>query len=306
MKQPDSQIQLPIGHEVPKGAKLLNITSGYEDLPEAIPCGLSTCHARHRKGFVVEFLGEDGQRGEGMLGHMCGAKHFGDVDWKRQMKEHRARERLVTLKIQIRTLIEDCEQLLPLIEPLASLADTIDKSRRTLQSDATDLYRICENACRQNNGLISCTGRDGKTMEIRLRSRGFWIRPELLPRIKRLLGDLRGFPDLARGATSVDRLNTLTKALGFPYDRARELVDESTECMQALSAERISEIVPFVNEITHRKALKMRGRVLISSDDHYPTALSDWSVVIDLGVYRQLTKPLAKIQMVVAARRQAA
>ncbi|HGK4675270.1 TPA: hypothetical protein ACJ2WV_004571 [Kluyvera georgiana] len=53
--------------------QLSDVFGYYEDLPEEIPCGKSSCRTGHNKGFLV--LTEDGQ--ETNLGHVCGTKVFG-------------------------------------------------------------------------------------------------------------------------------------------------------------------------------------------------------------------------------------
>lgn len=53
--------------------QLSDVFGYYEDLPEEIPCGKSSCRAGHKKGFLV--LTDDGQ--ETNLGHVCGTKAFG-------------------------------------------------------------------------------------------------------------------------------------------------------------------------------------------------------------------------------------
>lgn len=56
-----------------KDQQLSDVFGYYEDLPEEIPCGKSSCRTGHKKGFLV--LTEDGL--ETNLGHVCGTKVFG-------------------------------------------------------------------------------------------------------------------------------------------------------------------------------------------------------------------------------------
>lgn len=53
--------------------QLSDVFGYYDDLPEEIPCGKSSCRTGHKKGFLV--LTEDGL--ETNLGHVCGTKVFG-------------------------------------------------------------------------------------------------------------------------------------------------------------------------------------------------------------------------------------
>ena len=47
---------LPVGHRIPRDATLVSIVEAYKGLDEAIHCGLESCHAAHKKGFVVAYL----------------------------------------------------------------------------------------------------------------------------------------------------------------------------------------------------------------------------------------------------------
>jgi hypothetical protein len=49
------ETSLSIGHMVPRGAKLRSIKSGYENLLEAISCGLPICRAKNNKASSWSF-----------------------------------------------------------------------------------------------------------------------------------------------------------------------------------------------------------------------------------------------------------
>ncbi len=302
MKHPESAPSLPIGHHIPRGARLLSILSGYENLPDAIPCGLAHCHVKHNNGFVVNFMTLDEQPGQGMIGRICGSRHFGQVDWKRHMKEHLVRQNLANLKTQMEALIEDCEDLLPQLEPLLRIADVVDRSRRTLEANAKELYRICEHACRRYSGLISYN--DGKRTELRIRHRGFWTRQEVHPRLLRLMQDMSNFTGFARAAPSPQRLGDIISKLGLPYDCARQLAADLSESLDALKIENIAEILPLVNEMTAIQALRMNGSVLEVCNS--PSWNSRWVEVLNLEFFQRHVKRLAKVREAVSNRREAA
>ncbi|CTT03793.1 TPA: hypothetical protein ACP4WM_000216 [Escherichia coli] len=66
---------------VVKGRKLERII-GYYELPEKVKCGLSNCHTRHFKGYVVE----TDNSSETNIGHNCGTKYF-DVQFETMSSE---------------------------------------------------------------------------------------------------------------------------------------------------------------------------------------------------------------------------
>lgn len=55
---------------------------GYYELPEKVKCGLSNCHKRHFKGYVVE----TDDSSETNIGHDCGSKYF-DVQFETMSSE---------------------------------------------------------------------------------------------------------------------------------------------------------------------------------------------------------------------------
>jgi hypothetical protein len=305
MENPQGRFaSLPVGHEVPRGAELLRIREAYQGLTEAIPCGLPSCHVRHKKGSVVEFRAKDGSLGEGLMGHICGVGHFGEVSWQRHMKAHQDRVKISSLRAQCEGLLAECERLHPQMKRLTEAVRLVDQARASLQSKGSDLFRICLEATRKNDGLVRAQDWSGRTLAIRLRHRAFWTRPEhsTSTKLVNLLRNLRDFPLRVEQADSVSRLSGLISAIGSPSQQAREILSELENDIRALHEENLFEIIPLVNEITERKRLRAKRGVIEYTADYSPTVGSRWDTLLVTDPFPPLLQTVERVKAATAIR----
>ena len=87
----------------PKEVKILRIISDY-DMPEEGKCGLKTCHADHKLGYLVicKMLTGKGVHFETNIGHICGKNIFGH-----SFEEHRSAYKKDLNTLRYRDLIID-------------------------------------------------------------------------------------------------------------------------------------------------------------------------------------------------------
>ena len=87
----------------PKEVKLKNVIGSYRE-PELRVCGLSTCHRKHYKGFIVELESDDATNRNGNItniGANCGHTHLGaefDIQSRQIDRDWASQERRETIK----------------------------------------------------------------------------------------------------------------------------------------------------------------------------------------------------------------
>ncbi|WP_424139702.1 hypothetical protein [Roseomonas chloroacetimidivorans] len=253
---------------------------------------------------MVEFRAEDGTLGEGLMGHICGAGHFGEVSWQRHVKAHEDRVKVSSLKAQCESLIADCKRLHPQMKRLTDAVELVDRARASLQSKGSDLFRICLEATRRNDGLVQVQDWSGRTLAIRLRHRAFWTRPDHSTSMKlaNLLRNLRDFQMRVEQADSANRLSGLISAIGSPSQQAREILSEIENDIRALHEENLFEIIPLVNEITERKRLRVKKGVIEYTADYWPTAGSRWDTLLVTDTFPLLLQTVERMKAATAIR----
>ena len=241
-----------------------------------------------------------------MVGHICGRTHFGDADWRNRLKRHTDRQRLASVREQADGLLQECERLRPVLEPLIAVAEALDGARDALETQAGDLYQICNDASSRGDGLISHVNHAGKTVEVRLRHRKFWQRFPQAPHLRRLLSDLRNFPKMVEVTVEVTLMTELFRKLGHPSQRARDIIGELTDDVQALKMERFAEALPVINSILFSKALRIRQRMLEMRHRDLPPPYDSWNMILNFETYLPLARSLAEAQQAVSMRQEAA
>ena len=96
----------------PSASKLKDIIGSYR-FPDFVVCGLSRCHHKHFRGYVVSI--ENGQVTN--IGHQCGKTHFGvefekmSLAFDRDLREKEHRETLHAFKNRLDEYTAEVEQL---------------------------------------------------------------------------------------------------------------------------------------------------------------------------------------------------
>lgn len=143
LKSPDDLAQRPRYHPSldPKQSTLVEVLAAYY-FNEPYPCGLSSCHTPHQKGYLVVTSDDK----ETNIGGVCGKRIFGD-DFVIKANE---RDRQLALKHQTDTLqaaIENKEQF------LAKIADLHNRKKGTRWAQAL-LARVKDRISRQTSAKL--------------------------------------------------------------------------------------------------------------------------------------------------------
>ncbi len=159
----------------PETVKLYEIIGRYRE-SESLQCGLSSCHAQHKRGYIVTTT-------EGYvtnIGHICGKRHFGvdfetmskDIDMRITSRERRMR--LYDLLHRSDSILESVEELLS--EPMGGreigkLIQVVKNPARGLPRSIVDVIR--EAVGRNGEGWIYTERQETeRERDIRLASRG--------------------------------------------------------------------------------------------------------------------------------------
>lgn len=139
----------------PKSIKLESIIGSYV-FPEPVPCGLSTCHQPHNKGYLVV----TSDKAVTNIGNFCGKKHF-SVDFQTLRKRF---DRDVRIKAQKEALRAFSSQLPAFESQIAELragvggADWVHKLVSKLKTPASGvperIWQTLQEMVRSNSGQI--------------------------------------------------------------------------------------------------------------------------------------------------------
>lgn len=101
----------------PKNVKLVNIIGHYR-LPDLVKCGLSSCHQKHFRGYIITAKNEStNEMAITNIGHQCGSTHFKvDFDtlsrkYDRDTANQERRETLIAAKNKTQTWQEEIDKL---------------------------------------------------------------------------------------------------------------------------------------------------------------------------------------------------
>jgi hypothetical protein len=287
----DRPRSLPAGHEIPKGATLNKIEEAYKDLPDAIPCGLANCHTPHKNGYVVSFTTPSGEPGEGLVGHVCGRKHFGIETFEASIRAHEVKQQLASQAEQFMQKTDECRKIEPYLPLLQEVASKVYDARTAIQIDFSDFFRVCENAARSSGGII--LGDDyhtGKAFQVRLPSSGFWIRNDVAKKASRLQGDVRLFLNRAHLCRTAKGQTAMMSAIGSPKDQCRRLLMSVMNDIEALYPDHMVIAMTGYRSLTGVRALRVQGRHLESYNDGAGFYEPTWDRRIDLGIFPYIAK----------------
>lgn len=235
-------LSLPVGHEVPRGARLLRVCDGYKDLPDAIPCGLANCHTPHKTGFVVAFAREDGTEGEGLVGHVCGKNFFG-ADWTSQMRAHGNRVRIAELHGRAEGALADCETVSPLLTRVRVILDALDAAQRAIVTAAPEVHRLGVDAARSNRQAYLGEGASGPRF-LTMQGVSFWTRERFHQKANRLEADIRILRQKVNDPhLTVAKLGMMLTSFGSARMRTQEIIDDTASDLRALYQPHFEDVV---------------------------------------------------------------
>lgn len=251
-----AHLRLPVGHEVPRGAKLLRVCDGYKDLPDAIPCGLANCHTPHETGFVVSFARADGTEGEGMVGHVCGKNFFG-ADWTTQMREHDNRVRVAELHARALDALAECEAVAPVLARARAVLDTLQHLRTQINTATPTVAQLGEEAAKSGGRVFAGYDNQG-AVYVTVPGFSFWTQDKFHRKCNRLESDIRIIHQrISDPNVTVAQLGALLASFGSARMRTREIIGDIASDLRALGLGDFKRLVAAAREVFGLDDLRM-------------------------------------------------
>jgi hypothetical protein len=246
---------------------------------------------------VVAFRSDDGNEGEGMVGHVCGRRFFGQ-DWAEQVRAHETRERVAALQARAASALAEIVQVEPHLGPLGSMAKEVDNARQAIRVQLVALDRECTNAVRSARGRLAFHGWDGEQAVLRLKGPSFWTRdPPIFQRINRLQRDIAIVRSKASDTkTSAAALGVLLGKLGSARARFSELANSLREDVRALSQGHFAHIVEMLGGRSGDHPIEISGSRLSTLAPSLYGNIPTWTFVTDFDTCRSIGKEIGRIQ----------
>lgn len=282
------RFDLPVGHEVPRGAELLSILEEYRNLPEELPCGLTNCHTGHKKGFVVSFRCIDGTTGEGMIGRRCGEIHFGE-GWAIQMRAHQLKAQRAKMEEQAAVAFREIGLVEPLLMEVIAVAEALERGREQLRIAAADLCRDCRDAARSSDGRLRIRTWRGGEHAVHLRGKAFWLRDNLAHKAARLRGDIQVIRKLHdNAATTPPKFADALRTFGSPLQRMREVLADLLDDIEAVQPGEMSLVVDAWNASVNGGYLRIVQGTLRGQIRTIASPEPIWRDIMPLGRMKRL------------------
>lgn len=229
----------------PKTAKLQSILGKYR-LTDHVTCGLSTCHHKHFRGYVV--VAEDGRVTN--IGKDCGKTHFG-VDFEtmsrafdRDLLDRERREALHAAQNRLDSYARQIDELKNTPKGGAWLNKQLKALREPVTGLPSNLCRVLDNMIRtQTNMLVRQRLATVRELEI-MRETGAIAENDKRSTvmIDEDVGVLAGLPVLY---AENDIRQLLVLDLGETLDRLRKIdIDSASSDELAMLTKRVGDIEP--------------------------------------------------------------
>lgn len=257
-----------------------------------IPCGLADCHTLHKNGFVVAYQTEGGQNGEGMVGHVCGAKFFG-TGWKEAVRRHEQRERVARIREWAASTLSDCEFVEPRLTRLVEIRQRLDRARIGLAERTPRFFRFCQEAARSRNGWLLIRGGP-----IQMTGHTFWTREDTWPKTTTLAREIGAMRMAIRDAyISEAALGTMLSRFGSARERALELARGVATDIGAIALEAIDPVVDAYRESERADDVRVESAKVKAPEVTWRgwQRNETWRLVVDLTAFRSKARDAQRI-----------
>jgi hypothetical protein len=238
--------------EIPKNAILERIIEPYE-LSDLLPCCLSSCHTKHKKGYIIVFRSSEREPEQyGRIGHKCGAKAF-HQRWEDAQQQLDIETRKQLLRISLERFVQQFPEAELHLEHLVSVLSVQYQVRRVLIQHAPDFISFCQRAFKAENGVVRGYDKNGNPIQRILKGADFYLDTDDTDlRALTLLEQVRELRTLADKPDTTERVfEGKLRRLANLRRAIWSLEDRSNVAAEALSMQNFAVAAAFQSKSPH-------------------------------------------------------